>query len=70
MEQDKEGARASRAREDGGEGAEAATKVDKKGSGGVKRRGAQGECRVSDGRIGAPHGGQSGRGAVGSNPHS
>ena len=43
MEQDEEGARASRAREDGDEGAKADAKADKKGSGGFKHRGAQGE---------------------------
>ena len=43
MEQDEGGARASRVCEDGDEGAKANAKADKKGSGGVKRRGAQGE---------------------------
>ena len=37
-EQDEEGARASRAREDGDEGAKADAKADKKGAGVVKRR--------------------------------
>ena len=45
MEQDEEGARASRAREDDvdDEGAKADAKAAKTGAGGVKRRGAQGE---------------------------
>ena len=41
MEQDEEGARASRAREDGDEGKKVDTKAAKKGAGGGKRRGAQ-----------------------------